>query len=125
MYNARSGLPSRAHHLYLYLYLCRSHSFNSTITASTTFGAMLDLPRLGSSRPPAPCMLRVKHAPMGSGLSVELRRRACRTANATWAPPAWCTKERNESRVRIDSLNAYTLYALANNSHNLSLSKLA
>ena len=86
---------------------------------------MLDLPRLGSSRPPAPCMLRVKHAPMGSGLSVELRRRACRTANATWAPPAWCTKERNESRVRIDSLNAYTLYALANNSHNLSLSKLA
>ena len=96
----------------------RHPKFNSTITSSTAFGARLDFPPLHSLRPPAPCFIHVKHAPAGYGLSAEFRKRSCHKGNVTASlalPAAWCHERRNDSRVRIDSLNAYTSYTLSMN----------
>jgi hypothetical protein len=86
----------------------RDRAFNATITATTVFGAALDLPPRNSTRAPWPCLLRIVHAAAGSGLSREHRSVACKSNSS--AAPYYCT-HRNESRVRVDGLNAWGKWA--------------
>jgi hypothetical protein len=79
----------------------RAPEFNATITATTVFAARLDL----STRSPMQCMLHIRHAPAGSGLSEKRRFAECNHANRT--APAYFCRPSNESRVRVDSLNAW------------------
>jgi hypothetical protein len=100
----------------------RAQSFNATITTFTSFDAYLDFLPIaylnGSRRLPRPCLLQVTHAPAGTGFGRGLRSAICTKWNST--PPAerreeesWCDPGgRRPSRVRLDSLNAWSLYNL-------------
>lgn len=97
----------------------RDAGFNSTITASTAFTCIIDLPPLGSGRAPKPCMIRVTHRPAGTGLSPSFRQRACQPRDGS--PRAyWCTPS-NHSRVRFDTLNAYMVFNEQNEAYSESL----